>query len=337
MQNKDQYFNYIDFEKKVVSGKIEPVYFVLVEDNYFLNKAGQLLKEKLTGSRVNNENFFVKYADDTSVDEILNLSSNFSSLFSQNKIIIVKRCEKFGKRIEGLFDYARNPDSETTLLLVFEKEYVTEKKLDRAFQFYDFTSLPDIKYFEWLISEFHAQGCSIDENTLEMFSEYVPRSFDLVVNEIRKVSDYLEDEKEKKVTKEVILKLSGYESEFTPNELMIFIVTKDCSKALKVLDYLLNKESLSEIFLLNVVSSMFLDLLAVRSESIQNIQYRDFYSKYKIWGDRIAFVRRFQNQAKTMNFDKIFEILLETDQKLKTSMLDPKTLLFSLVQEISSN
>lgn len=336
MSNKFKYQNYFDFEKKVKSGKVEPVYFVLSEDNYFLSRAGDLLKEKFTGSSVNNENYFLKYGDDSTAEEIINLSSNFSSLFSFKKIIIVKKCEKFGKKLETLLEYTNNPSPDTTLVLSFSKEYVEEKKLNSTIDFYDFTELDDREYFEWLKLEFSNQGCRIDYDTLIMFSEYVPRVFDLVLNEIKKVSDFLSDTKEKIVTREVILKLSGYESEYTPLELVSDMVSGKNDEALKILDYLLNKESINEVFLVSLITSLYLDMLATRNENIQVLQNRAFYINYKIWGDRINFVKNHQKFAKRLNFEQIFSKLIETDSKLKSSMIDPKVLLISLVQEISS-
>lgn len=337
MPNKEKYLNYFDFEHSIKSGKIEPVYFVLSHDSYFLSKAGELLKEKFTGSKINNENYFLKYADDTTVEEILNLSGNFSSLFAQKKIIIVKKCEKYGKKIDVLLDYLKNPDLDTTLILAFDKEYAVEKKLDKTLKFFDFSFLPDKEYFKWLKSEFDSYRCSIDEKTINMFSDYIPRNFDIVVNEIKKVADYLLDSEEKVVTKEVILKLSGYEAEFTPIELMGSILSKNSEKSLIILDYLLNKELLNEVFLLSVMTNLFMDLMAVKNDNIQSMQNREFYLNYKIWGDRIVFVKKYQTYAKTLNFEQIFSKFIETDQKLKTSMIDPKVLFYSLIQDITSN
>jgi DNA polymerase III subunit delta len=337
LPNKDTYPSYFDFEKKVKTGKLEPVYFVLADDSYFLNKASELLREKLTGSKLNNENYFLRYADETSLDELLDLSNNFSSLFVQKKLIVLRKCEKFGRKIDELIEYTKKTDSDTTMIIAFDKEYVSDKKLDRILNFYDFSALSDKEYYDWLRNEFTILGCEIDEDTLYMFSDYVPRYFDLAVNEIKKVSDYLLDSKDKKVTKEVILKLSGYESEYTPLELMAFVVKKDCTNALKVLDYLLNKESLNEVFLLTVITNLYMDLMAVRNERILNMQNKEFYLNFKIWGEKINFVKTHHDYAKNLDFKYIFGKLLETDQKLKTSMLDPKVLFFSLIEEITSN
>jgi DNA polymerase III delta subunit len=76
--------------------------------------------------------------------------------------------------------------------------------------------------------------------------------------------------------------------------------------------------------------------MATMNENIQILQNRAFYMNYKIWGERINFVKNHQNFAKKLNFEQIFSKLIETDSKIKSSMIDPKVLLISLVQEISS-
>ena len=96
-----------DFEKEINSGKVRKIYYIEASDSYFISKAGELLREKLFGSKDTKENFFLKYADETPVDEVLELCNNFSSLFSANKIIILKRCEKYSRKLDSLLEYAK--------------------------------------------------------------------------------------------------------------------------------------------------------------------------------------------------------------------------------------
>src|SRR5438045_7502248 len=111
--------SFSDFQKEVISGKVRNVYFIETSDSYFISKAGELLREKIFGSKDTKENFFLKYADETPVNEIIELCNNFSSLFSSNKIIILKRCEKYSRKLDALLDFTQKPNRDTTLLLVF--------------------------------------------------------------------------------------------------------------------------------------------------------------------------------------------------------------------------
>jgi DNA polymerase III delta subunit len=330
---------YLDFEKQVGSGKIQPVYYVVSSDNYFLRKAGELLREKITGSKENKENFFLKYADEISVSEIIDLCNNFSSLFSANKIVIVKQCEKFGKKIDEIIQYAQNPDKDTTLLLAFDKEYVLEKKLDKEFSFYDFAYLPDEQYFEWVKSIFDSKGCIIASSELNLFVESVPRIFELVENEISKIANYCEETSangEKKVTKDIIYKLIGYDTTYSPGELMASILEKDSRKSLEILDNMVDKGGINEIYLLNLITSYYMDLMSAKTRGFDSAGMNEIYGRFRIWGDRIGFVKSYKNRIKDEDLGIIFDKILKTDQQLKTTMLDSKVLLTSLVEELAN-
>ena len=329
---------YLDFEKQVKSGKIEPVYYVLAVDNYFLKKAGDLLREKITGSSENRENFFIKYADESSVDEIIDLCSNFSSLFSNNKIVIVKRCEKFGKKLDTLFEYLQNPDKDTTVILSFDKEYAIEKKLEKKINFYDFAFLPDTDYIKWVKSLFDAEECRIDDEELGIFINSVPGVFDLVENEVSKIAGFCEEMSvggEKKVTKEIIYKFIGYDTSYTPDDLMDSILSKNSRKSLEVLEKLIDKHGMNEIYLLSLMTGYFTDLMSAKTKGFDTASINDIYNKYKIWGSRIGFVKNHKNDLKDTDLEVIFGKIIDTDQKLKTSMLDSKVLLTSLVEELA--
>ena len=330
---------YLDFEREVKSGKISPVYFVSVIDNYFLSRAGELLREKLTGSKENKENFFMKYGDETPHDEILDLCRNFSSLFSEKKIVIVKRSEKFGRYFDELVEYSRNPDESTTLVLAFDKDYVIEKKLDSSVRFYDFTELPEGKYAEWVKVEFTRKGCVIADNEVELFIESVPAVFDLVETEIEKISNYFDHSQstdKRIITREIILKFIGYDKEYTPDELISSILRKDSRRALEILEYLLNKEVISPVYLLSIISSYYMDLKVAKTKGIDMNNTKELYGKYRLWSDRIRFVKANSGYVKSADFESIFDKILKIDQKLKTSSLDPGVLFASLVQELSN-
>jgi DNA polymerase III delta subunit len=330
---------YLDFEKQVSSGRIQPVYYVIASDNYFVKKAGELLREKISGSKDNKDNFFLKYADEVSVNEIIDLCNNFSSLFSANKIVIVKHCEKFGKKFDEIVQYAQNPDKDTTLLLAFDKEYVIDRKLDREFTFYDFANLPDELYLEWVKSIFESKGCIIASSELNLFVESVPRIFELVENEISKIAGYCDEVSTnggKKITKDIIYKFIGYDTTYSPGELMSSILERDSRKSLEILDNMIAKGGINEFYLLNLITSYYMDLMSAKTRGFDSAGMSEIYGRFRIWSDRIGFVKNYKNRINEEDFGIIFDKLLKTDQQLKTSMLDSKVLLTSLVEELAN-
>jgi DNA polymerase III delta subunit len=326
---------YLDFVKEVKADLLKQVYYISASDNYFLNKAGEMLRDKLSGSVSDRNNFFVRYADETNVDEIIDLCQNYTSLFSDKKIVIVKKCEKLSRKLDDIKAYEGNPDPGTFLLLVFDKEYVNDKKLDKQHSFYNFSDLPEEDYQIWVRREFETRNCKIKDEELILFITSVPRNFDLIENEVMKMSNYYDDgdEKERIISKEVILKFIGYESEFTPYELMDAIMRKDIKKSMEIMDFLLNKGSVSPVFLLSVINGYYMDLFAFKNRGL-NEWSANSINKYPLWGDKLNIVRSFSKSLKLSQLEEAFEKLKETDLKLKSSMIEPNILFAALVERL---
>ncbi len=325
---------YLDFQNEIKAGKVKNVYFVMASDNYFVAKSSEILREKLFGSKDSKENFFIRYGDESSADEIIDLCSNFSSLFSTSKLIIVKRSERLAKKLDELVQYSSSPDKDTTLMLCFDREYVAEKKLNKDISFYDFTELPDKAYLDWIQSEFAFRSCIIEEDALELFVSLVPQSFDLVVTEIEKLSIYILNSDSGRITKEIVQRLVGYETEYSPEQLILAIVRKESRKSLEILDFLLNKGGINEIYLISILTNYYFDLISFKTGSIAKGDNYSVYGKYKIWGERLRFAKSFHNLLNENQLKHSLLRILETDQKLKTSMLDSKTLMASLVEDL---
>lgn len=326
---------FLDFEKEVKTGKLRNVFFILSGDNYFINAASELLREKLFGSKDNRENFFIKFADETSVQELTDLTNNYSSLFASSKIIVLKKCEKYSRKLDELLDFLKTTDPDAYLLLCFDKEYVLDKKLEKSIEFYDFTELPGGAVKDWIRNKFKSYGKEIHDDAVDFMIDTFPQSFDVLNSEIDKLTSY-EPESIQAIDKELLLRLTGYEADFTPNELMRAIIRNDSVKAVQILDNLLHKAGLNEIYLVSIISNYYLDLISVKSGKFRGNDNYSMYGKYKIWGERMNFAKEYSNILEISELAKAIELLLDTDKKLKTSMLNSDILMTSLVEELSS-
>ena len=325
---------FLDFKKETDSRRLRNVYYIAALDNYFVSKAGEILREKLFGSKDNRDNFFLKYADESPLQEIIDLNSNFSSLFSESKIIIVKRCEKYSKKLTELLEHFKSPDAGSYLLFVFDKQYVLDKKLDKEIEFFDFSDLPQKSINELVKKEFESKGFSINDEELDFFIASVPQNFDLLITEIEKICNYDFEDSEKTITKDVILKLIGYDEEYSPEELVHSIINKDSKRSSQILDNLLNSAGLNEIYLLSILSNYYMDLVTLKTKGVENLDIRALQGKYKMWYNRAKFAKTHYKNTNINSLETSLKKILETDMKLKTSMLDSKILMASLVEEL---
>lgn len=325
---------FLDFQAVVKSGKMGNVFFIAASDNYFTAKAGELLREKLFGSSSNMENYFVRYGDEVSIDEIQDLANNTSSLFSQQKVIVLKRAEKYSRKIKDLFEFLKKIDFDTYMLVVFDRDYVLEKKYQEEKEFFDFSDFPEVKLKAFIRDEFESRGFAISEENLEFFISSVPQSIDLLLTEVEKITNYDFEGADKQITKELILKFIGYDKEFSPDELMASILSGDSRRSLEVLEGLSSSAGFSEIYLLSIMGNYYMDLLSFKTRGFEQKDSGELYGKYKMWGDRARFAKKYANSININSLEVSFKRIMDTDLKLKTSMLDSKILMTSLVEEL---
>lgn len=325
---------FLDFQAEVKSGKMRNVFFIAASDNYFVSKAAELMREKVFGSKESMENFFTRYGDEAQVEEISDLANNTSSLFSQQKIIVLKRAEKYSRKLKELLEILRKIDFDTFMLVVFDREYILEKKYDKEIEFFDFSDFPEAKLKTFIRSEFESRGFTISDENLEYFISSVPQSIDLLLNEVEKITNYDFEGSDKVITRELILKFIGYDKEYSPDELMVSILNKDSRRSLEILEGLSSSAGFSEIYLLSIMSNYYMDLLTFKTRGFEQKDSGALWSKYKIWGERAKLAKQYANSVKLSSLELSFNKIMDTDMKLKSSMLNSKILMTSLVEEL---
>lgn len=324
---------YLNLINDVSKGKIEPVYFIAAPDNYFVNKASALLKEKLF--KGSSENYFLKYADETKYNEIIDICTNYSSFFSEKKLVVVKRSEKFSRNLEHIFAYSENPDKDTVLFLAFDIDYVYEKKLDtKEHPFYDFSDLPREFYFQWIQDDFKKRGCIIKEAEVQLFASSPFNNYEIAEREIEKISNYEFDDNENTVTKDILMIFLGFKQSYTPDELMSAIMDKNKKEAMNIISSLLNESGINEIYLLSIISGFYADIICFKQKDFGFKNPYELGSKYRIWKSRVPFVKSLASKLNNDKIPEIFGYLKDTDKKLKSTMTDSKLLMTILVENL---
>jgi DNA polymerase-3 subunit delta len=321
---------FADFKKEVLAGRVEPVYIVSLYDNYLLDEAGKLLRVTVFGSEDQRDNYFVRYGDEVKYDELLELCSDLPSLFSVKKIVVVKRAEKFGRNLSRLIAYKESPSEDTILLLGLDADYVNSNRLYKEQDVYDFCSLGDSDTSSWIREQFEKHGCSISEKEISLFRSSVLSGLAVMEQEIYKIASYAGNGGI--VTGELILMSSGLERSFTPDDLMRAVVEKDAHGAIDILDHLLNKSAINEVYLLSLIMACFSDLLIIKS--VRRGSYADLYKKYRLWKNRIEFAERYGGRIQLGQIRRIFELLVTADRQLKTTMIEPRTVVTALVENL---
>lgn len=325
-----------DFQRDLSSSKSGNLFFISASDGHFISKAIRLLKEKYLNDVSSNENFYHLYADSLDFSQLLDITSNSASLFSSTKTVVVRRCELLKRKLDTFLDEIKKAD-DTFLLLCFDSEFVIEKKLTERFSFYDFSSLQPNEYFQWAQSEFKENGYQPNDEFLNKFLSILPQHFDLVSNEIKKVCTYLIKANITAENNSQLNDLIFREGSLgiNINELFKEVVKNNIYSAQKILNDLIEKESMSEIFIVSLLHSFYSDLLVFKNKEV-NIQSRDLYSRYQIWGERSKIANSLVND---MSVERLLSSLSNTqkaDYLLKFTQINPRLIMVALIESLAT-
>jgi len=323
-------FTFADFKKELLTGRIKPVYFISLYDNFLLDEAGKLLRREIFGSEEQRDNYFVKYGDEIKYDELLEMCSDLPSLFSSKKIIVLKRAEKLGRNLSYLLTYSQSPSPDTILLLGLDADYVVDNRLYSAAEVYNFCNLSYSEMEGWIRDEFARYGQSIGDNELGLFLASASSSPSAVKQEIDKIANYAGSESE--ISGEFILASLGYERSYSPDDLLTAVLNKESAKSIDILDALLNRSGVNEVYLLSLFAAFFLDLLIVKYA--KRLDYSELFAKYRLWRKRVQFVENYRGKVGAGQFRRIIAELVTADRQIKTTMVEPKVIMTALVEKL---
>ena len=156
-----------------------------------------LLEEGINKKAQKNSNMIKYNMDESTLDDVLEEAA-YVSLFDEEKVIIVKNADFFGKEklkeqeAERLLDYLEHPYKKTTLIFttyepIDKRKTITKYIIDN----YDYLEIKAPKNYE-LTQEAKRKlsNYNIDEKTIKYIVEACLGNYDLLFNEISKMKDY---------------------------------------------------------------------------------------------------------------------------------------------------
>ncbi len=113
---KTHYYHQIVSE--IAAGKVYPTYFIYGEETFLIDDLVDKITGKFLGEAQKEMNYFVRYAQDTPLDELLSLTAG-SGLFSEKKVIVYKDFQNLRHpNVAPLKNYLSKPDPNICLVII---------------------------------------------------------------------------------------------------------------------------------------------------------------------------------------------------------------------------
>ncbi len=322
----------VDLEKRLSEQKLSSMYLFWGEEKYILDNCVKKIM-KLFGTIVKGINYIS--IDESNIQEII--SDIETPAFGFDKKLIVARntglfkkqgkkknieLEKLKEKIEAYISNNIEEMSESIVLIFIEEEAEKSKLLDIVekngiiCKFDEQKPLELQKRLKYICDMYRV---NIDNSTLQYFIECCGTNMQVLINEIRKLIEYVGTNGI--IKKEDIDKLSIRQIESIIFDLTDSLGQKNVSKALEVLHNLIyTKEPIQKILitLYNHFKKLYIVKLCVKYN-------KDVISALKLKPNQTFLVNKYKNQSKLFteeNLEIIINELIDLDYKYKIGLID---------------
>ena len=316
--------------------KFLPLYFFCGEDQYSIDIAVDTIEKAVAPLILSDFDREVFTADKgQNLVQLLDAAHSFP-FGGGEKLIVIKNFEKFSDKKE-LTNYLSHPPEFTVLVIVQTGKIPDLKKepyalmLEKRCLFESQLASGD-ELIEWLVDKSGKAGIKLSEDNARALVEIVGEDKSLLEMQLQKFVNYVDEKIE--ITFDVIKKLSSPTKEYSIFDLQDSIGRGDKAKSIEIAFNLLDA-GIEMVFIINMLAKFILtvaqitELLKLRTSDFEAAKTANVSFGYYMNCKRSVFL---MHDARLLNASRA---LLEADLAVKTSAAEPKTVLITLISEIT--
>jgi DNA polymerase-3 subunit delta len=330
--------NYDQILAEIKNRVYKPVYFLMGEEPYFIDKITDLLVTDVLAEEQKAFNLNILYGKDTDVNTIDSTARRFP-MGAEYNLVIVREAQNL-EDIERLNFYAQSPLHSTILVIAYKyKTLDARKKLYKTINkngvLFEAKKIYDNQVPRWIQKYLEQRNRSIEPSAGIMLTEFLGSDLSKISHELDKLLITL-PEGETRISPDHVETNIGISKEFNNFELMKALAKKNVLKANRIIQYFGQNQRVNSINM--TISSLFYffsKVLAVhfmRNETNANIAKALHIPTFFV-GDYLVASRNY-SRSKVV---EIISILREFDLKSKgynSSSVPPDELLQEMIFKI---
>jgi DNA polymerase-3 subunit delta len=230
---------YKDLITSVENKKYAPIYLLMGEEPYFIDKISNCIEELFFEEETAKDfNFQLLYGKDTSVDQIVAFSKEYP-MMSDYRLVIVREAQEVGK-IEQLVEYVKNPQKQTVLVLCYkykslDKRTAFYKTIDKAGIVFESAKIYEDKLPVHIKNIAKEKGFTIGEVAVNLLASHIGTNLSRIDNEMEKLRNVVQ--KNGEITTQIIEEYIGISKEHNVFEFVTAVIARKEFKVYEILNY----------------------------------------------------------------------------------------------------
>ena len=314
---------------------VHPVYFIFGEESYLIDDLIEKIGEAFIGKQQKEINTFIRYANETSLDELLALTAG-GGLFSDKKLIIYKDFQHLrNPKLDDLLKYLTNPAAENCLIIVARIDNANQSRYQKIQELaVSVNALPlqanDLKRL--VQKEFQQFNRSIDNEAIDTLLYFVGDKIHDLKSEIQQIVNGLPHKNV--ITSEDVESFVGSHGNQNIFELTRAIAQRKIDEALFILNNLLEKGE-NPVGILHMLIRHLSILWKIKGFKASN-EYNEsvIQNKLRIYPKHFKEYAVESNQWSRQQLQNAIQLLKACDVELKSGNLSDKVILDRLVFQL---
>lgn len=230
---------YEDILKNAKNRIFSPVYFLMGEEDYYIDRIADYLQNAALTETEKEFNLTVLYGLDTDIETVINTAKRYP-MMSEYQVVVVKEAQKL-LRLEELTYYLQQPSKSTILIFCYKHGVLDRRKkiaaeIAKVGILFESKPLKEAQVPGFITSYLKRKKIEIEPKASEMMTEFVGTDLNRMVGELEKLIITL-PAGQHRITPEQIELNIGISKDYNNFELKNALIEKDVLKANKIVKY----------------------------------------------------------------------------------------------------
>ncbi len=230
---------YEDIAKDIKNGKFAPVYLLMGEEDYYIDRISDYIVEKALDENEREFNLTIIYGLDTDMASIVNNAKRYP-MMSEHQVVVVKEAQNLRSWDELSF-YMQKPLESTILVFCYKHGILDKRKkivaeIEKKGVVFESKKLKENMLPTFISTYMKRKKMEIEDKAAELMAEYVGNDLNRLAGELDKLIITMPKNKNR-ITPVEIERNIGISKDYNNFELKNALIAKDILKANKIVKY----------------------------------------------------------------------------------------------------